>query len=1443
MPKSISATDLSAYLITRFDNLVLLREEVGYTLWRARLGEREVAVHCIPEWSLREAERSTPEERFQHLLEADLKGFPGLLEFSVEAAHQIFLQVWTDYVPWEDAVLTRETALSLGVELCDLLAELHSRGIVHGDLSALQFGTTPEGAFCMLPCFKPPEEGLTPEGELHIALGVMQKFLNPEEFTRLSSLSSGREIARQLGRFLGSVRPEQTEPEMVGRDDALKQLNEAFQRGDMIAVEAPSGGGKSRLLSEWSRNLNARVLRGKASREVAPSPFRLFQFAFSTLERELSERPDWAQHLRWLIGEGNLREALGKQSHTQRSSMVWIAGLLEASHDDRPTVLILEDVHWADEFTMEFARFWGSEPRRALLVLSCRANELSAEHRYFSLGCTRVPLPPLSEEQARRVLRSIQPGASQVQIESSVKRAGGNPFLLSQLFRSGTVEGDLYRLRVSSMKESTRRTLAVASVLGDLVQETEVAQCMQTVPTFQEAVEQGVLERSGTSYRFTHDRFREACLSELPPGEWAAVHRRAAEHFSAQPDREDYQVAYHYHMAGEPERGADFALEAARRARREHDLNTGIFYFQVALAGLSEDDSRWGEVLFELGDGFRLVGRYRESEEHFLEALKRLGTPFKNAEILYALGDVYFKQDKLEDARRVLVEALAILGENQPRWLPASFVSQALALVLQSGGRGEEHSREKDLLTARLYNRLAYVGWFLEGPIPSIRAHLRELNIARKHGDSMELARAQANHAMAMSAIPVWSRALEFGKRARETAGRIGDPWCEGAVGHFYGAALLGACRLRQAREVLLEAREKIRQTGDRWEENGICYHLALVYYRLGALEKAAELARQTQRVGVEIADRLAAGDNLNTLARARNGEFPKELLEQEKRHQSHDVQRACEILCAEAIGKIRGRDYSRAVELLAEAQARYQAKGVRNLYAASIPCWLATAARLEMQEAPSGAREPLLSRLNAILEEALKQARRYRTNLPHALREGALVAILQGRFPVAQNYLQESIEFARAHGMDHEWKLSCQVWRHFGWGLGVTEFEAPALHGSDYFWLLGLPTQEGEDERGWNSLLAAATRVSQCLSAPTVLHQLYHGCRRVLNPANQCSIVQIGKNGEATELVGDLEGRVPGNLAGWDERVIPGFDGRARILVCEQHRCLSKHEKLFLDFLITVAGTVVDRARRTISTTVLSRDLQRSTDQLHEEAVRLLKAKEQLLLGERLALTGRLAAGLVHDLRNLVSGVNGSVEALALDNSTALRELHTILDAGRKSNQLLDRLSGVCKGEVLGVQSVSLRERISETAPLLRSLCGPLIELQFQLSEVPVVEMDPLLLDRILLNLVMNARDAVGSVGEVVVRTQEHRLFDVLEGFPQKISPGLYTVLEVQDDGPGIPVEVLPRIFDLHFTTKTTGVGVGLATVRELVEESRAQITVESRESGTRFKVFFPGR
>lgn len=1446
-------TNLGAFLANAYSGLDLVSESVGRAVWSGWDNDRRFAVLCLADWALREQQRGALEARVAELSEADLSCVPKPLETFVCDRHLLVVEEWVEGRKWEQAVLSREMALETSIELFDLLGELHELNIVHGRIAPqyllIESSTGRLKLLGLLSQLPAPE--LTPEDDLAAALAILEPFLSEGERKELQTISSPRELSKRLSRMLSTAEPALSEPRFVGRDSALKELNGIWPQGGMVLVEAPAGGGKTRLLKEWTAGSGGRVLWAKADREVAPSPFKLFQSPFGQLEAELPKQPELLGRLE---SELNLKlpllDSLQSRGILERGTLVWLSKLLTTLHDHQPTVLVLDDCQWADELTLRFLEFWSSGSHGGLVVATYRPEEVEAAHPLKGLNCRRIQLPALTENQAGRLLRSAEPSASQTLVESALRRAAGNPFLLLQFLRSGQLQGNLHQVRVASLEAPTRTTLAVASVLGREFETALLSACLETDSAaldLEPAVEAGLVEPKEQGFRFFHDRFREACSSVLEADEIPKIHRLAAEYLERTRPDDVFAIAYHFQSAGLPQRGLKFSLEAADKARGKHDLATAIYYLRTAVEG-ANGSPELPSLHYQLGDCCRLTGAYRESQDCFEQALALSQDQLTKGRILHALGDVFFKQGQLDKARAAIVEGLALFGDRQPASVLASFLGQATRLVFYSAfpSRRRLEEGEADLLRANLYNRLAYVCWFLEGPIPSIRAHLCELNIAERYPDTPELARAQANHAMAMSAIPWWSRALKYGKQALSTASALGDRLCQGQTGHFYGAALLGACRLKEAQARLIEAQKVLEETGDRWEENGVAYHLALTYYRLGALEKAAELAMRTQQVGVELNDRLAAGDNLNTWARACHGRLPQGCLEDEKRHSSPDLQRACELLSAEALGAIRSGDYGKAEELLKKAWGLYQAKRVQNLYSAFIPCWLTTAQRLKAQGAQGSERKPCLEKARSSLKVALRLAGRYRTNLPHALREQGLLYLLEGRHSKAKQTLDSSVITAQQLGLNHERLLSLEVTNRYAWLLGGPS--QPTNRSVDVEWILGERDCDGNLAGAQlEKLLLAANDISNCLSQETTLHQLCRGCRQCLE-LDETAVVRVHPEGAVEQLSGDFRATLPSppfEDSGWRVRTLPGLREPLYLLLKRPPgRELGDQEEQLVDFLIAVTGAALDRAQRTESSTVLSQDLRESSLRLNEESGQLLRAREQLLLSERLALTGRLAAGLVHDLRNLVMGITGNAQLLALDSPAGEErslEINDILGAGKKAAQLLEHLGGLSRGDIIGPQLLDINRRLNETRSLFSSLCGPTVALDFVLNPVEQVLVDPIQLDRIVLNLIVNARDAVGQGGSIQVTTQDVSFQEPQPLFPATVPPGHYSVISVEDNGEGIAPEVLPRIFELHFTTKEQhGTGIGLATVLDLMEGHGGYMTVETSSEGTTFDLYF---
>ena len=1450
MGPSNTHNSLGAFLANTYTDLELKSESVGYSLWSGRVGTDRFAVHCLAEWSLEREQRERILDTYHDLSRANLCALPALHGCGCFESHLLLVEEWVAGTLWSGAVVSRLTALQCTVELCDVLAELHEMDLAHGGVNPSNLLIEDDrGRLRLLNTLSWSRlEEPDRDSDLRNALNLLRYYLSDEEQTELAGLTSARDISRHLSKYLTQVTPGRLQSQFIGRDRPLARLTQLQARGGLVRLEAPAGGGKTRLLEEWSRTQSAEVLWGKVEREAVPTPFLAFREPLLRLEALLAENKELTFRLR---RELNLRfpilDSMGGTDYLQRSSAVWLARLFSLVHLHIPLVLVLEDVHWADDFTQKFLEFWNSERREMLVVASYRGEEVGPD--ILRIKSPLIRLSPLTSVQATRVLRSVHPSASQTLLESALRRAEGNPFLLLQFVRSGSTRGDFQQARLSGLPKKLQKALAAAAVLGNRFQPALLETCRDERVDFEPAVSEGLLQSDGEEYRFTHDRIREACLTLIDRREAAALQLTVARELTRSEDADPFVISYRFFVGGEPEQGLPYSLKAAEQARAKDDLTTAAFYFRAALAGLGPSSEQRPKILYELGDCLRLTGRYEESEKCFEEAEYGTVDSLARARIKHALGDVYFKQDQLEKAREAIVSGLKLLGERTPVWVTGAFAAEALRLVFRTCTRrvGSRRNRERDLMKARLYNRLAYIDWFLKGTVASVWAHFCELNLAELYGESPELAKAQANHAMAMSALPWWSRSLEYGRRAVLTAQNLKDKWTEGQVGHFCGAALLGAGRLQEARKVLLRSQKLLEETGDRWEENGVRYHLARVYYRLGALDKATEISAETQRIGVEIQDRLAAGDNLNIWALARHGSFPLERVEQEKAYSSPDLMRTCELLSAEGLWYLRRGHYHKSVKLFKKAIELYRKNGVQNLYSAPIPCWLTTAQRLLSQKFQGELREKHLAEAAATCKIALAQARKYPTNLPHALREDGLLSLLRGRLEHARRAFNDSALFAAENDLGFESKVTRAVVNHFHWLLGADRSQ-DVEPGVEYLWLLGESAGEFGTREHLEQLLDSANRISTSLSVETALHNLCLGSEQTLRVARSCTIVEVDREGKTYPLAGGCQvdpPPFPFEDEDWTARLIPGLDYSTYLLIHHPGNTFSEQSSLLTDFLISVTCAVLDRARRTASAYVLSRDLEESSSRLDLEASRLSRAREQLLLSERLAVTGRLATGLLHDLRNLTLTMTSSAEVLLIDCQPGQEkhaEIVDILESGRKANQILTRLNGLARGDVMGSQPVDLAQRISGLGGLFRSLCGPTVELQFELEKTPTVQIDPMACDRILLNLVVNARDAVGPGGRVSVATSGVEVGpDGLVLYPNIVPPGSYAKVSVADNGAGISPENLPRIFELHFTTKgTSGTGVGLASVMELVKTNEGYLTVNSGPTGTIFEIYF---
>jgi PAS domain S-box-containing protein len=240
---------------------------------------------------------------------------------------------------------------------------------------------------------------------------------------------------------------------------------------------------------------------------------------------------------------------------------------------------------------------------------------------------------------------------------------------------------------------------------------------------------------------------------------------------------------------------------------------------------------------------------------------------------------------------------------------------------------------------------------------------------------------------------------------------------------------------------------------------------------------------------------------------------------------------------------------------------------------------------------------------------------------------------------------------------------------------------------------------------------------------------------------------------------------------------------------------------------------------------------------------------EEQFRQSQKMEAVGQLAGGVAHDFNNLLAVMRLNVEliiASAEQLDTLTTEcLNEIMAAAESAGSLIRQLLLFSRKQVVQMRDLDVNGTVTSLTRMLQRIIGADVQLSSRLHVAPLItHADPGMLDQVLVNLAVNARDAMPEGGELIIQTTEENVDGRSHRLHADAAPGRYACLKVRDTGVGIPPEILPRIFEPFFTTKEPGrgTGLGLATVFGIVKQHGGFITVESEVGkGTEFRVYLP--
>jgi two-component system sensor kinase len=1227
----------------------------------------------------------------------------------------------------------------------------------------------------------------------------------------------------------------------------------------------------------------------------------------------------------------SLPSTLADSFERKRRSKTVCNILSKVARGQHPAVFWIDDCQWLDTPTVEVIEMLSmGSTDHLLIILSATESPAVQEHQLRLAFDSVIELQPLTDVEIEQLLHSMAGELPQEATHTICNLAAGSPFMAEALLNgmvetgalsfkdsqwlvdpelldeiqasSDATEALLHRLK--RLPKEVLTQLSVAAITGksfsastiSAVSKVPIAKCYRDLMWARQ--QRLIWSKPDGTYAFFHDRIRNALVEKISDSQQRKWNAQLAEHF-ALTGANPIDIATHFDRANLPTRALAPALNAANIAKQSSSLDTALRMWLIAWKGIPDSElEQKHEVSASIGETLMLNGEYEKGDAWFRIAEETAGTPLAKAQVTMQRGEILFKQGDKVEAVGHFESALSELGVYEPKsWFMrhACLVFEMCVQLLHTLfpwlflHRHKVEASDRDRLIWRIYSQLSSGYWYTQTVADTFRVHLCGMNRAETYPPTVELAQAWSDHSPGMSLFPYFSRGSKYSLRSLQVRKKLNDEWGQGQTRNFYSILLHGTSRYEQCISEAKQAEEILLRTGDYWELHIARYQHAAALYRLGHLNEALELAKRTYDDAMRIGDYQSTGNILDLWARAGLGDIPLEIIRAEKDRGSIDKQLRSQVLLAEGICHLEKKSFGAALVCLKEGIKVARKAGVCNSYTAPCHAWLATAKRLKLEsEQKNGTpSEAAIKKFIMAAKRAVRVGRRFRNDLPHALRELAYAFALQNKSKAAKKTLAKSLAVAHAQKASYEVALTQQAFARldlrFHWrstdhvsemnlaDRKVREFEAKVV---------GAQQQETVSIISrFDALLDAGRKISSSLNEEAILRATIEASKSLLR-GERTLIIKRDEQGTQWEawrsnhpfdkdivsqallsnsmVVHDKETLSEKNDSRPKRRssvlcspIIANGSVKGCLYVANSliEGMFGSDEMRIAEFIVNAAGSSLEKEasfkeldqlnasleekvqERTRSLESRTRELEFTTQQLQSTQYRLEQAAEEAQAANQ--TKSDFLAKMSHEIRTPISAVLGFAQLILrgviTDKETQLQKIAQIESNGLHLLQLVNDLLDISKieADMLAVESI-VCEPIKITHEVVESLKARAIEngndLKLELSSpLPKTINSDPKRFRQILTNLIGNAIKFTSDGTIEVRVS-------FEGDDESMLS-----VEVADSGIGMTPEQLANVFtpfvqaDSSITRRFGGTGLGLSISQELATALGGSIETSS--------------